>query len=209
MGLTVVQHPLVADRVARLRDEATDSATFRRLAAELGTMLAYEAFRDLATTPVSVRTPLGLDAPGARLASPWPLLVPILRAGLGLLDGVLAALPTAEVGAVGFRRNEETFEPEQYFVKLPEDLGGRDAIVLDPMLATGGSLAATCALVGARGAGRITAICLIAAPEGAERVEQAVPGVRIFTAALDEGLDERAFIVPGLGDAGDRLYGPG
>src|SRR5688500_10072358 len=130
MSLTVVQHPLVADRVARLRDEVTDSATFRRLAAELGTMLAYEAFRDLATVPVSVRTPLGLAAPGERLASPWPRLVPILRAGLGLLDGVRAALPTAEVGAVGFRRNEETFEPEQYFVKLPEDLGGRDAIVL-------------------------------------------------------------------------------
>ena len=209
MALTVVEHPLVADRVARLREQVTDSATFRRLAAELGSMLAYEAFRDMATTPVSVTTPLGLEAQGERLASPWPLLVPILRAGLGLLDGVLAAVPTAEVGAVGFRRNETTFEPEQYFVKLPDDLAGREAVVLDPMLATGGSLAATCALLGARGAGRIAAICLIAAPEGAARVEEAVPGVRIFTAALDPGLNEHAFIVPGLGDAGDRLYGPG
>ena len=207
MPLTVVDHPIVADRVARLRDEATDSATFRRLAAELGTMLAYEAFRDLATVPVSIRTPLGLEAPGERLAHPWPLLVPILRAGLGLLDGVLAALPTAEVGAVGFRRNEVTFQPEQYFVKLPEDLAGREAVVLDPMLATGGSLAATCALLGARSVERITAICLIAAPEGAATVERAVPGVRIYTAALDEGLNEQAFIVPGLGDAGDRQFG--
>ena len=209
MSLTVVRHPCVADRVARLRDEATDSATFRRLASELGTLLAYEAFRDVETVPVTVRTPMGLEAPGERLASPWPLLVPILRAGLGLLDGVLAALPAAEVGAVGFRRNEATFQPEQYFVKLPEELVGRDAVVLDPMLATGGSMAAACALLAARGVDRTTAICLIAAPEGVAAVEQAVPGVRIVTAALDDGLNEHAFIVPGLGDAGDRLYGPG
>jgi uracil phosphoribosyltransferase len=156
---------------------------------------------------VSVRTPTGLDAPGVRLAAPGPLLVPILRAGLGLLDGFLSVLPEAEVGIIGLRRNEETFEPEQYAQKLPADLRGRDVFVLDPMLATGGSLAFTCQLLIDRGAENVIAVSVISAPEGVRRVEAACPTVHIITAALDPGLNEKAFIVPGLGDAGDRLFG--
>jgi uracil phosphoribosyltransferase len=207
--LTVIDHPLVADRVLTLRDERTESVDFRRVTRELSTFLAYEATRDLPTTDDSVTTPLGLVAHGTRPAIPGPLVVPILRAGLGLLDGVLAALPDAEVGVIGLRRDETTHRPLAYLERLPEDLGGRDAYVVDPMLATGGSLATACAMLQARDAGRITALCLIAAPEGVARVEETDPGVRVFTAALDPELDERAFIVPGLGDAGDRLYGAG
>ena len=174
---------------------------------EIAAILAYEATRDLHADPVTVRTPTGLDAAGVRLHAPGPLLVPILRAGLGLLDGFLSMLPEAEVGMIGLRRNEETFEPEQYAQKLPADLSGRDVFVLDPMLATGGSLAFTCQLLLTRGASKITAVSVISAPEGVNRVREACPTVRIVTAALDPGLNEKAYIVPGLGDAGDRLFG--
>ena len=208
MRLTLVDHPLVAHRVIQLRDRGTDPTTFRRLTSELSTFLAYEATRDLPTEDAEVPTPLGVGAAGRRLAPPSPLLLPILRAGLGLLDGVLTAVPSAEVGLVGLRRDERTFVPSMYCEKLPDDLAGRDAIVLDPMLATGGSMAAACQLLEARRVARITALCLIAAPEGVRRVTDAHPDVRIVTAAVDPGLNEHAFIVPGLGDAGDRLYGP-
>ena len=146
---------------------------------------------------------------GRAPAVPGPLVVPILRAGLGLLDGVLAALPDAEVGVIGLKRDEATHRPLGYLERLPDDLAGRHAYIVDPMLATGGSLATACDDVQARGAGSITALCVIAAPEGVERIREAAPDVRIFTAALDERLNEHAFIVPGLGDAGDRLYGAG
>ena len=205
--LTVVDHPLVADRVAHLRAATTASAEFRRLTAELSTFLAYEATRELATETGTVTTPLGLEAPARTLPQRVPLLVPILRAGLGLLDGVLAAVPSAEVGLVGLARDEETHEPMPYCVRLPADIEGTDAIVLDPMLATGGSMLWTLRLLQARGAGRLTAICLLAAPEGVSRVEAELPDVHIVTAALDDALDADAFIVPGLGDAGDRLFG--
>jgi uracil phosphoribosyltransferase len=208
MGLTVVEHPLVAHRVAQLRHVATSPEAFRRLAGELATFLIYEAGRHLSTVDVMVPTPLGVSAPGRRLSEPGPLLLPILRAGLGLLDGVLAALPAAEVGLVGLRRDEVTFEPALYLDRLPAVLAGRSVIVLDPMLATGGSLHAVCKILRDRGAGRMAALCLIAAPAGVDRVLAEFPDVDIVTAALDPGLNDQAFIVPGLGDAGDRLFGP-
>ena len=207
MPLTVVDHPLVVDRVAHLRATTTASAEFRRVTAELSTFLAYEATRDLETVAGTVTTPLGLDAPTRTLPRRAPLLVPILRAGLGLLEGVLAAIPSAEVGLVGLARDEETHQPAPYCIRFPADIEGLDAIVLDPMLATGGSMAWTLNLLRERGARRLTAICLLAAPEGVARVEAEVPDAHIVTAALDDGLNEHAFIVPGLGDAGDRLYG--
>ncbi len=206
-NVIVIDHPVVAHRMTRLRDVATPSSAFRRLTSEIATFLAYEATRHLPTEKLQVRTPTGLDAPGARLGAPGPLLVPILRAGLGLLDGFLSVLPEAEVGIIGLRRDEETFEPEQYAQKLPAQLAGRDIFVLDPMLATGGSLAFTCQLLAARGADRICAASVISAPEGIARAQAAFPTLRIVTAALDDGLNDKAFIVPGLGDAGDRLFG--
>lgn len=207
MPLLVVDHPLVAHRITVLRDETTRPAEFRRTVFELSALLAYEATRGLHAERVTVHTPTGFDVDGVRLPEPGPLLVPILRAGLGLLDGFLSVLPEAEVGMIGLRRDEETFEPVQYALKLPTDLRGRDVIVLDPMLATGGSLAHTCRLVASRGAASITAVAVIAAPEGVRCVEEACPSARVVTAALDRGLNELAYIVPGLGDAGDRLFG--
>ena len=206
MGITVVDHPLVSDRVARLRATDTASAEFRRLTAELSTFLAYEACRNLPTVTTTVRTPLDVDAPARILPERSPLLVPILRAGLGLLDGVLAAIPSAEVGLVGLARNEETHEPEPYCLRLPADLP-TSAFVLDPMLATGGSMLWTLRLLRARGVSDLSAICLLAAPEGVANVREALPDVNIVVAALDTHLNAEAFIVPGLGDAGDRLYG--
>jgi uracil phosphoribosyltransferase len=207
MSLVVVDHPLVAHRISILRDVATPSAKFRSTVAEIATLLAYEATRSLGVERTEVLTPLGVMAPAVRLRAPGPLLVPVLRAGLGLLDGFLYVLPEAEVGLVGLRRNEETFEPEQYAQKLPASLADREVFVLDPMLATGGSLAFTCQLLMDRGATTITAVSVISAPEGISTVQKACPDVRIITAALDPGLNEKAFIVPGLGDAGDRLFG--
>ncbi len=207
MPLHVVDHPLVAHRVAVLRDAATGSAAFRRVSGELAGFLVYEATRSLPTAPGSVVTPLGLEAPTRTLGDHQPLLVPILRAGLALLEGALVAVPTAEVGLVGLARDEETREPTPYCVRLPTDLVGTTAIVLDPMLATGGSLAWTCELLAERGAATVAAVCLLAAPEGVALMAQRCPDVDIVVAAMDPGLDERAFIVPGLGDAGDRLYG--
>jgi uracil phosphoribosyltransferase len=207
MSLHVVEHPLVAHRIGILRDVNTPSADFRRTVAEIATLLAYEATRNLRVEATEVKTPLDLIAPAVKLRAPGPLLVPVLRAGLGMLDGFTYVLPEAEVGLVGLRRNEETFEPEQYAQKLPKSLANRDVFILDPMLATGGSLAFTCQLLMARGATDITAVSVIASPEGVATVEKACPNVRIFTAALDPGLNDKAYIVPGLGDAGDRLFG--
>lgn len=207
MALMVIDHPLVAHRVAVLRDQTTGSAEFRRVAGELSSFLAYEATRDLPIVDGSVTTPLDLPAPTRNLPERRPLLVPILRAGLALLEGVLAAVPTAEVGLVGLARDEETKLPTPYCVRLPADPAGDEALILDPMLATGGSMAYTCGLLKEAGYRKLTCLVLIAAPEGVAAVEAACPDATIVTAALDEGLDERAFIVPGLGDAGDRLYG--
>ncbi|CAA9226204.1 MAG: Uracil phosphoribosyltransferase [uncultured Acidimicrobiales bacterium] len=207
MSLHVVDHPLVAHRVAVLRDATTGSAEFRRVSGELAGFLVYEATRWLPTRPGSVVTPLGLEAATSTLVDHQPLLVPILRAGLALLEGALTAVPTAEVGLVGLSRDEDTKQPTPYCVRLPADIASTTAIVLDPMLATGGSLAWTCELLAERGAARVAAVCLLAAPQGVELMASRCPDVDIVVAALDPDLDDRAFIVPGLGDAGDRLYG--
>ena len=210
MRVQVVDHPLVAHKLTALRELETDSPTFRRLTDELVTLLAYEATREVRVAPVDIVTPVA-PTTGVRLASPKPLVVPILRAGLGMLDGMMRLLPTAEVGFLGMVRNEQTLEAATYAERLPEDLSGRQCFVLDPMLATGGTLAAAIRFLTERGADHITAICLLVAPEGTQRLERALEGldvpVTVVTAAMDERLNERGYIVPGLGDAGDRLYG--
>ena len=210
MQTHVVDHPLVAHKLTVLRDERTDSPTFRRLAEELVTLLAYEATREVRTEAVSITTPVS-DAVGLKLASPKPLVVPILRAGLGMLEGMVRLLPTAEVGFLGMIRDEDTLKASTYAERLPDDLSGRQCYVLDPMLATGGTLSAAISFLVDRGADHITAICLLAAPEGCERLEKDLAGldipVTIVTAAMDEKLNDKGYIVPGLGDAGDRLYG--
>jgi uracil phosphoribosyltransferase len=210
MQTLVADHPLIAHKLTALRDQRTDSPTFRRLADELVTLLAYEATRDVRTTEVDVVTPVA-HARGRRLARPRPLVVPVLRAGLGMLDGMCRLLPTAEVGFLGLVRNEETLVATTYATRLPNDLHGRQVYVLDPMLATGGTLAATIDLILERGADQVTAICLLAAPEGLAMLEahfadMTVP-IGVVVAAIDERLNDQGYIVPGLGDAGDRLYG--
>ena len=210
MRTHVIDHPLVSHKLTTLRDERTDSPTFRRLADELVTLLAYEATRDVRVEPVDIVTPVS-PTRGVKLATPKPLVVPILRAGLGMLAGMMRLLPTAEVGFLGRVRNEETLEASTYAERLPEDLSGRQCYVLDPMLATGGTLAAAIRFLTDRGADHITAICLLAAPEGCARLEKDLEGldvpVTVVTAAMDERLNDKGYIVPGLGDAGDRLYG--
>jgi uracil phosphoribosyltransferase len=210
MRVHVVDHPLVSHKLTTLRDADTDSPTFRRLTEELVTLLAYEATRDVRVEPVTVQTPVA-PAEGVRLSVPRPLVVPILRAGLGMLEGMTRLIPTAEVGFLGMARNEETLEAMTYAERLPDDLSGRQCYVLDPMLATGGTLAAAIRFLVDRGADDIVAICLLSAPEGVARVEQDLADVdvpvHLVTAAMDERLNEKGYIVPGLGDAGDRLYG--
>ncbi|SFB91716.1 uracil phosphoribosyltransferase [Nocardioides terrae] len=210
MRTHVVDHPLVAHKLTRLRDETTDSPTFRALADELVTLLAYEATREVRVESHDIVTPVA-PTTGVHLARPAPLVVPILRAGLGMLDGMMRLLPTGEVGFLGMVRNEETLEATTYAERLPEDLSGRQCYVLDPMLATGGTLAAAIRFLVDRGADHITCITLLSAPEGLAKLEAGLAGVdvpvTVVTAAVDERLNEHGYIVPGLGDAGDRLYG--
>lgn len=206
MDCRVVDHPVAAARLTTLRDERTDNAAFRAALRDLTLMLIYEATRDAATEPVPVRTPL-TDTTGARLANP-PLLVPVLRAGLGMVDQAHALIPEAQVGFVGMARNEETHQPTPYLASLPDDLSARAVFVLDPMLATGGSMVHTIDLLRERGAVDITAVCVVCAPEGIAALEKAAPNIRLVTATIDDGLNEIAYIVPGLGDAGDRQFGP-
>src|SRR6478672_9545577 len=210
MRTHVVDHPLVAHKLTHLRDENTDSPTFRRLADELVTLLAYEATRDVRVEPHDIVTPVA-PTTGITLATPKPLVVPILRAGLGMLDGMMRLLPTAEVGFLGMIRNEETLQASTYAERLPDDLSGRQCYVLDPMLATGGTLAAAVQFLVKRGADQITCICLLAAPEGIEAITSLLEDLHVpcllVVAAVDERLNEFGYIVPGLGDAGDRLYG--
>lgn len=208
MRVHVADHPLITHKLTVLRDERTPSPTFRALVGELMTLLAYEATRNVRVVPKEITTPITTTT-GVAIAEPRPLVVPILRAGLGMLEGMTTLVPTAEVGFLGMARNEETLEPYTYAERLPEDLSDRQCFVLDPMLATGGSLSAAMQFLFDRGAVDVTAICLLGTPEGLERVERDMGGndVTIVLGALDERLDERGFIVPGLGDAGDRLYG--
>src|SRR6185295_15206613 len=208
MRTHVADHPLIAHKLTALRDENTDSPTFRRLADELVTLLAYEATRDVRTEAVEITTPVA-PTTGVRLAAPKPLVVPILRAGLGMLDGMVRLLPTAEVGFLGMIRDEETLQASTYASRMPEDLFGRQVYVLDPMLATGGTLVAAIQELIKRGADDVTAVVLLAAPEGVEVMERELAGtpVTVVTASVDERLNENGYIVPGLGDVGDRMYG--
>jgi uracil phosphoribosyltransferase len=210
MKVHVANHPLISHKLTILRDERTDSPTFRRLVEELVTLLAYEATRDVRTTTVTIKTPV-TETTGLKMAEPRPVVVPILRAGLGMLEGMTKLLPTAQVGFLGMVRDEKTLQASTYANRLPENLSGRQCFVLDPMLATGGTLVAAFNFLIERGATEITAICLLAAPEGIKVVEDAfansgVP-ITLVTGSLDERLNEHGYIVPGLGDAGDRLYG--
>lgn len=208
MRLHVADHPLITHKLTVLRDRRTPSPVFRQLTEELVTLLAYEATRTVRVTPVEIETPV-TKTMGVKISEPRPIVVPILRAGLGMLEGLVKLLPTAEVGFLGMIRDEETFEPVTYTERLPEDLSDRQCFAIDPMLATGGSLGAAIEFLFARGAQDVTAICLLGTPEGVSAIEK-IAGDRDVTlvlGALDEGLNEKRFIVPGLGDAGDRLYG--
>jgi uracil phosphoribosyltransferase len=210
MLTTVVDHPLVAHKLTALRDVHTGSPEFRRLADELATLLGYEATRTIRVAPRQVQTPVGTAA-GVELATPVPLIVPILRAGIGMLDALARLLPEADIGFVGLVRDEETLVASTYATRLPADLTGRAAFVLDPMLATGGSMETTITMLLDRGAARVTAVCLLAAPEGLARLEAGFPSgsgpVHVVTACVDARLNDKGYILPGLGDAGDRLFG--
>jgi uracil phosphoribosyltransferase len=206
VDVSVIDHPLAAARLTALRDERTDNATFRAALRELTSMLVYEATRDAPTEVVPIRTPLA-QTTGSRLAKP-PLLVPVLRAGLGMVYEAHAAIPESRVGFVGVARDEETAQPMPYLESLPDDLSDTPVMVLDPMVATGGSITYTIGLLLRRGATDITVLCVVAAPEGLAALKKAAPQVRLFTAAVDEGLNDISYIVPGLGDAGDRQFGP-
>lgn len=208
MRVHVVDHPLVAHKLTVLRKRETPSMIFRQLTEELVMLLGYEATRDVAVEPVTIETPVTTTT-GTRLARPRPLVVPILRAGLGMLEGMVKMAPSAEVGFLGMARNEETLDIVTYAERLPADLTGRHVFLLDPMLATGGTLVEAIRFLYERGAARVTCLCLLAAPEGIARLEGSLGDMEVdlYLAALDERLNERSYIVPGLGDAGDRLYG--
>ncbi len=204
----MANHPLITHKLTVLRDKGTSSPVFRQLVEELVTLLAYEATREVKTEEVSIETPVTV-AKGMKLSRPRPIIIPVLRAGLGMLEGIVKLLPTAEVGFLGIKRNEETLQPYTYANRLPEDLTGRQVFIIDPMLATGGTLIDSIDYVFDRGATDVTCICLLGAPEGLAAVQEHVGerNVQIVLGALDERLNEHGYIVPGLGDAGDRLYG--
>ncbi|MEG0911278.1 MAG: uracil phosphoribosyltransferase [Ruthenibacterium sp.] len=206
MSTTIMNHPLVQHKVSLLRSKDTGTKEFKELVSEIATLICYEATRDLPTTEVEIETPIAVAKTrvlsGRKLA-----LVPILRAGLGMVDGMLALIPAAKVGHIGMYRSKKTLEPVEYYCKLPEDIAEREVIVLDPMLATGGSAIDAIAQIKKRGAKNIKFIGIIAAPEGLKKLEAAHPDVDIYIAALDEKLNESGYIVPGLGDAGDRIFG--
>ena len=204
--LTHVTHPLVQHKLSYLRDRSTPTVHFRKLVEELTLLLTYEATKDFPTEPVEIETPLE-TMEAARISGKKVAVCPVLRAGVGMLEGVLSLISSARVGFIGLYRDEETLEAVEYYVKLPDDLHERDAIVLDPMLATGNSSVAAISEVKKAGARSVALVCLVAAPPGIERVHEEHPDVHIVCAAIDRGLNERGFIVPGLGDAGDRLYG--
>ncbi|MBO3740473.1 uracil phosphoribosyltransferase [Actinoplanes flavus] len=205
MDVLVVDHPLAQTRLTAMRRTETDSGVFRASLHELTTMVVYEAARLFAVEKYPIETPVA-PTEGTRLANP-PLIVPVLRAGLGMADAALALLPESSMGFVGLARDEETHEPRAYMESLPVDLTGQPVLVLDPMLATGGSLLHCCRLLADRGCTDIIICCVLAAPEGVERLKDSGLPLRLVTASIDEGLNEKAYIVPGLGDAGDRQFG--
>jgi len=202
----VVDHPIVRSRLSVMRDQTSSNAEFRAALRELATLLVYEATRELAVREVPIVTPVA-PAVGSTIANP-PLLVPVLRAGLGMAEAAFNLLPESQMGFVGLARDEQTHQPEAYMSSLPEDLTGRSVLLLDPMLATGGSLIHCCQLLASRGGSDITVVCALAAPEGVAAVADSGLAARLFTASVDEGLNASAYIVPGLGDTGDRQFGP-
>lgn len=206
MSLQIIHHPLIQHKLTLMRDVECSTSKFRTLAREIGAMLAYEATRDFPVETYDIQGWAG-TVQGTRIHGKTVTLVPILRAGLGMLDGVLDLLPTAKVSVVGLYRDEETLQPVPYFEKLVGNLAARTALILDPMLATGGSLAATITLLKQKGCTDIRALLLVAAPQGVEKVTTLHPDVPLYTAALDDGLNENGYILPGLGDAGDRIFG--
>ena len=209
MHLTIVNHPLVDHKLTVLRDKKTPSNNFRELVSELVMLEAYEATRNISVEDAPIETPVA-PMVGKKLTKPRPMVVPILRAGLGMLDGMTRLIPTAEVGFLGMKRDENTLDVVTYANRLPDDLTGRQVFVVDPMLATGGTLVAAIEYLKQLGAKDVTAICILAAPEGLERLEKEVdPSIdfKVVVCAKDERLNAKAYIVPGLGDAGDRLYG--
>jgi uracil phosphoribosyltransferase len=205
VDVLVVDHPLARTRLTAMRDAETGSGAFRAALHELTTMLVYEAARSFAVSTFPVTTPVA-DAEGSRLANP-PLIVPVLRAGLGMADAALALLPESSMGFVGLARDEHTFEPRAYMESLPGDLSGLPVLVLDPMLATGGSLIHCCQLLVDRGCTEVIICCVLAAPEGIDRLAGSGLPLRLVTASIDTGLNDKKYIVPGLGDAGDRQFG--
>lgn len=204
--VTEINHPLILHKLAILRNEETGSKEFRHLVEEISMLMAYEVTRDLSTEDVEVKTPVSLTK-CKMLSGKKMAVVPILRAGLGMVDGVLNLIPAAKVGHIGLYRDEETLQPVEYFCKLPQDIAERDVIVVDPMLATGGSSIDALTMLKKRGAKNLRLMCLVGAPEGIEAIQKAHPDVDIYLAAIDEKLNEHGYIVPGLGDAGDRLFG--
>ena len=205
-NFTVMNHPLISHKLAILRHENTDGKEFRELVSEIAMLICYEATRDMKTTPVDVPTPL-MNARCEMILTEKPVLVPILRAGLGMVDGMLTILPAAKIGHIGMCRNHETLEPEQYYCNLPADISERTVFVLDPMLATGGSLAAAITLLKEKGAKKIKVLSIVGAQVGVDKVLNTHPDVHVYLGVLDERLNEKGYILPGLGDAGDRLFG--
>ena len=202
----ILDHPLVQHKISLLRNKNTGTKEFKELVGEIATLLCYEATRDLPTKEVEVETPMGVARCNV-LAGRKLALVPILRAGLGMVDGMLTLLPAAKVGHIGMYRNEETLEPVEYYCKLPSDIAERDVFVLDPMLATGGSASDAITQIKKRGARSIKFLGIVAVPEGINKLREMHPDVDIYVGALDEGLNDIGYIVPGLGDAGDRIFG--
>lgn len=204
--VTQIDHPLILHKLAFIRSKETGSKDFRELVEEVSMLMAYEVTRDLSTEEVEIETPI-CKTKCKMLSGKKMAIVPILRAGLGMVDGMLKLIPAAKVGHVGLYRDEETLQPVEYFCKLPQDIAERDVIVVDPMLATGGSAADAITMLKKRGAKNLRLMCLISSPEGIELVQKAHPDVDIYVAGIDEKLNEHGYIVPGLGDAGDRLFG--
>ena len=204
--VTVTEHPLIQHKLTLLREASTSSKDFRQLLTEITMLMGYELTRNLPIQDKLIETPMGRTV-GKEMAGKKPVIVPVLRAGLGMVDGLLNLIPGARVGHIGLYRDPDTLEPVEYYCKLPKDVADREVIVVDPMLATGGSLAAAIDFVKQRGATSVRALCLLAAPEGLEAFQKAHPDVDLYVSCIDEKLDEHAYIVPGLGDAGDRIFG--